>query len=93
MDILNDTAPTDISDDSFFASHTMIVGVKQLKKALIAGNAVRVFLAEDADPALTRPIESLCRTHHVQYTWVCHMAELGRACKIDVGAAAAAAVK
>ncbi len=70
-----------------------VVGVKQLKKALEKGQAKQVFLAENADPALTGPILELCRACRVQCAWVATMAELGRACGIDVGAAAAAVVK
>ena len=71
----------------------VIVGVKQLKKALAAGRANQVFLAENADPALTEPIEALCREYGVTCAWVASMADLGRACGIDVGAAAAAVAK
>ena len=70
----------------------MIVGSKQLRKALASGRARRVYLAENADPAITEPIEAMCRIHNVECVWVCSKAELGRACGIEVGAAAAAAV-
>ena len=68
----------------------VVVGAKQLKKALQKGTAQRVFLAEDADPALTEPIAELCRQYKVDCSWVATMAQLGNACGIDVGAAAAA---
>jgi len=71
----------------------VVVGSKQLKKALKAGRAERVFLAENADPAITEPIEAMCSELHIQITWVRSMAELGRACGIEVGAAAAAVVR
>jgi len=70
----------------------MVVGAKQLKKALLSGRATHVFLAENADPALTEPIEALCLSNQVALSWVATMADLGRACGIEVGAAAAAAV-
>ena len=66
------------------------VGTKQLKKAVRDRRAGYVFLAENADPAVTEPLEELCRQNHIQITWVRTMAELGRACGIEVGAAAAA---
>ena len=68
------------------------MGAKQLRKALENGKAKCVFLAENADPALTEPIIVLCQKGQVSYTWVGSMADLGRACGIEVGAAAAAAV-
>lgn len=70
----------------------IVVGAKQLRKALLSGRARSVFLAQNADPAITKPIEALCMENHVRCTWVPAMAELGRACGIDVGAAAAAVV-
>ena len=72
------------------AKHRFVVGAKQLKKAVKAGRVRYVFLAENADPAVTEPLEELCRQNHIQITWVRTMAELGRACGIEVGAAAAA---
>ena len=70
----------------------LVVGAKQLKKAVKAGRVRYVFLAENADPAVTEPLEALCTANHIQITWVPSMAELGRVCGIEVGAAAAAVV-
>ena len=70
----------------------LVVGAKQLKKAVKAGRAKYVFLAENADPAVTEPLEILCTANHIQITWVPSMTELGRCCGIEVGAAAAAVV-
>ena len=70
--------------------HKAVVGSKQLRKALQAGRAAYVYLAENADPAITEPIEEMCGKLHIQITWVRTMAELGHACGIEVGAAAAA---
>ncbi len=69
-----------------------VVGAKQLKKALEKGTAQQVFLAENADPALTQPIADACRIRGIECAWVPTMADLGIACGIDVGAAAAAIV-
>ena len=71
----------------------VVVGSKQLRKALEKGCAECVFLAENADPAITDPIEQMCRKLHIQITWVRSMAELGSACGIEVGAAAAAVIR
>ena len=69
-----------------------VVGAKQLKKALNNGTARRVFLACNADPAITEPIAALCQQKCVDFAWVRSMTDLGHACGIEVGAAAAAAV-
>lgn len=70
----------------------IVVGAKQLRKALSSGRARRVYLAENADPVVTEPLADLCEQFHIEYSWVPSMAELGKACGIEVGAAAAAAV-
>ena len=74
------------------AKAQIVVGAKQLKKALSNGRAQRVWLAENADPAITEPLEALCQVHSVTCVWVPDMSDLGRACGIEVGAAAAAVV-
>ena len=71
---------------------TFVVGTKQLKKAVASGRARYVYLAENADPAVTDVLQELCRTNHIRITWVRTMAELGQACGIEVGAAAAAVI-
>ena len=68
------------------------MGAKQLRKALNKGIARRVFLAKNADPAITEPLAALCQQNSVVFTWVRSMAELGNACGIEVGAATAAVV-
>ena len=69
-----------------------VVGIKQVKRALREGRALEV-LADDADPALTEPLEAACREAGVKVTHTASMKELGRACAISVGAACAAFVR
>ena len=92
MDTQNDVimAISQVSEE--LAKYKFIVGAKQLKKALKNGTAHRVFLACNADPAVTEPIAALCKQNHVDVAWVRSMTDLGHACGIEVGAAAAAAV-
>lgn len=71
----------------------LVVGTKQLKKAVISGRARYVFVAEDADPAITESVEALCGQYHIQITRFSSMIALGWACGIEVGAAAAAVVE
>ena len=71
----------------------VLVGAKQIRKALVAGRATEVFLAKNADPAITEPLEAQCKMHAIKYVWVKSMHELGQACGIEVGAAAAARVQ
>ena len=74
------------------ANSRVVVGAKQLRKALTKGTATAVFLAQNADPAITDPLEALCLANHIPCQWVSTMLDLGCACGIDVGAAAAAVV-
>ena len=55
-----------------------VTGAKQVTRALKNGTARRVFLAQDADPRVTEPVDT--------------MAALGSACGIAVGSAVAAIV-
>ena len=68
----------------------LAVGAMQLRKAVRAGTVRCVYLAENADPALTQPLAELCADNQIQITWVASMETLGSACGIEVGAAAAA---
>ena len=92
MDTQNDVimAISQVSEE--LAKTKFVVGAKQLKKALKNGTVHRVFLACNADPAVTEPIAALCKQNHVDVAWVRSMTDLGHACGIEVGAAAAAAV-
>ena len=72
------------------ANRKHVVGAKQIRKALNAGSAKQVFLAKNADPALTEPLVALCQHLGVEFVWVKSMTDLGHACGIEVGAAAAA---
>ena len=69
-----------------------VVGVKQVRRALTNGQAKRLYLAKDADPQLTRPLERLAAEKGVEAVWANAMKALGKACGIAVGAAVAAIV-
>ena len=92
MDTKNDSRIPKCGAAPDLRGERIVVGTKQLKKALTNGRARRVWLAENADPAITEPLEALCRIYCVECSWVASKSELGRACGIEVGAAAAAAV-
>ena len=78
---------------SKLAESPKVVGAKQTKRALTGGNAVAVYLAEDADPRVTEDIRELCKECGVPVVDVPAMKELGQACGIAVGAAVAALVR
>ena len=43
------------------SSKDKVVGLKQVRRAIACGWAGHVFLARDADPQLTGPLEDCCR--------------------------------
>jgi len=67
-----------------------VVGVKQSRKAVQRGKARLVFLAQDADPQVTEPIQALCASSGVPVETIPHMKDLGAACGIRLGCAVAA---
>ena len=93
MDIHNCTTMASYEVRAETIGCKMVVGAKQLRKALASGLARRVYLAANADPAMTEPIAALCRQNGVSFAWVKSMKDLGEAAGIEVGAAAAAAVE
>ena len=66
-----------------------VVGTKQLLRALDEGKIARAFVAKDADLLLTKRVVDRCFEKNIPCTQVDTMEQLGRACGIDVKAAAA----
>ena len=69
-----------------------VVGVKQVRRALANGRVKRLYLAKDADPQLTQPLERQAAETGAEVIWADAMKALGRACGIAVGTAVAATV-
>ena len=92
MDTHNDVSMAIRKLQSEICGRKVVVGAKQLRKALLADKVFRVYLAENADPAMTEPLAALCQQHNVEFAWARSMTDLGHACGFEVGAAAAAAV-
>ena len=75
---------------SELASQEKVIGVKQSRKAIRESRATRVYLACDADPAITDPVAESCEAAGVPVETDYTMAQLGQACRITVGAAVVA---
>lgn len=69
------------------------VGLKQTVKAVETGSAKIVFIAKDADEKLIDGLKELCHTNEVEVVFVENMKQLGKACGIEVGAAAVSLLK
>ena len=70
-----------------------VVGLKQVRRALHQHTARRVYLACDADPRLIQPLRELCSQEGTEADDTLTMHQLGRACGIDVPAAAVALLR
>lgn len=67
----------------------VIVGSKQVIKAIHSGKAKEVLVALDAEKRITEPIVTQAKACNVKVVYVNTMKELGCSCNIDVGAATA----
>ena len=74
------------------ASQDKVVGVKQSRRAIREGRAKRVYLAVDADPAITDPVAVGCKEAGIPVETGHTMAQLGQACRITVGASVVAVI-
>ncbi|KZZ85492.1 MULTISPECIES: 50S ribosomal protein L7ae-like protein [Bacillaceae] len=68
----------------------IIVGTKQTLKALQQGSVKELLIAEDADPRITSAVAQMAADKNVPVIKVDSMKKLGKACGIEVGAAAVA---
>jgi large subunit ribosomal protein L7A len=71
----------------------IVIGTKQTVKALKEGKALEVIIAEDADPSIVDKVMEAAKEANVPVTKVDSMKKLGKACKIQVGAAAVAILR
>jgi len=67
-----------------------VVGAKQTKRAIQNKTSACVFLAEIADPVITGPIREMCEESNIMIQTVSDLKDLGAACGVKVGTAAAA---
>ena len=71
----------------------IIVGTKQTVRALKDGKVREVVIAEDADETIVRKVVEAANEARVPICKVDSMKKLGKACKIEVGAAAVAIIR
>lgn len=79
-----------MSYEKVLQAKNIIVGTKQTVKALKSGNVIELVVAEDADPHVREKVLHAAREMNVPVTYVDSVKKLGKACGIDVGAAAVA---
>lgn len=74
-------------------SDRLKIGIKQSMRALNENLASTLYIAKDADDALTADLLKLSEMKRIPVVYAESMKELGRACHIDVGAATAVVLK
>ncbi|MGM0877621.1 MAG: 50S ribosomal protein L7ae-like protein [Bacillota bacterium] len=74
-------------------AHKIIVGTKQSVKALVNNEVKEIVIAEDADFRITQKVIQTAEQLHIPLTKVSSMKKLGKACGIEVGAAAVAIIQ
>ena len=82
-----------MSYDKVRQATTFIVGTKQSVKALKAGTATEIIIAEDADAKVTQKVIQTANEYKIPIIKVDSMKKLGKACGIEVGAAAVAIIR
>ncbi|SET78674.1 large subunit ribosomal protein L7A [Natronincola peptidivorans] len=70
-----------------------VIGVKQTNKALNQDKVKTLYLAQDAEAFLLEKLKDAANKKEVEILYVDSMKKLGKACGIDVSAAAAAILK
>lgn len=74
-------------------ANKIIVGTKQSVKALLNNEVREIIIAEDADYRIVQKIIQTAEQQQVPLTKVTSMKRLGKACGIEVGAAAVAIIQ
>lgn len=81
-------------EEGILETENKVVGLKQTLRVLQQNKATRVFVASDIDDQVLRKIKAACLGKNVKLIVVrANQKELGRMCRIDVGAAVVALVR
>jgi large subunit ribosomal protein L7A len=82
-----------MSYEKVLQAKQIVVGTKQTVRALKEGKVQEVVIAEDADPFVIDKVMEAAKLANTPVTKVDSMKKLGKACKIQVGAAAVAIIR
>jgi large subunit ribosomal protein L7A len=81
-----------VSYEKVLQAKKLIIGTKQTVKAIQTMDIAEVIIAEDADRRVINKVMQLSVDKNIPVTKVESMKKLGRACGIEVGAAAVAII-
>lgn len=70
--------------------NNLVVGFKQVKKAIASGSCIKIYLADDCSQNISDNLRSLASG--IEIVSVPTMHELGALCEIDVAASCAAQI-
>ena len=70
-----------------------VVGIKQVSRAIKAGELEKVYIAQDADEELKKALLKETEAAGILYEFVAQKKKLGALCKISVSAACAGILK
>ena len=80
--------------ENMIKSAKKVVGFKQTRRAILQGLAKEVYYASDIDDFLRREIKEICQRNDIlPHELPVTQEELGRLCRIDVGASVIAILK
>jgi large subunit ribosomal protein L7A len=79
-----------MSYEKVLQAHSVIIGTKQTVRALKEGKVTELVIADDADLNLTAQLIDKANEVRIPVLHVDSMKKLGKACGIEVGAAAVA---
>lgn len=82
-----------MSYEKVLQAQRIVIGTKQTVKALKEGNVQELIVANDADPKVTAKVVREALLVNVPVQHVDSMKKLGKACGIEVGAAAVAIIR
>lgn len=82
-----------MSYDKVSQANEIIVGTKQSVKALLNNDVKEIVIAEDADDRVVQKVVQTAKQKQVPLIKVESMKKLGKACGIEVGAAAVAIIR
>lgn len=82
-----------MSYEKVLKAHKFVIGTKQTVKALREGNVQELLVATDAEARLTAKVVEEAELKQIPIQYVESMKKLGKACGIDVGAAAVAIIR
>jgi large subunit ribosomal protein L7A len=79
-----------MSYEKVLQAKMIIIGTKQTVKALLTDSVSELVVATDAEPKVTAKVVQTAKEMNVPIAYVDSMKKLGKACRIEVGAAAVA---